>query len=285
MEAGGSGGLIMASQDAAAAPVAKLAVRGISKSFERRGQTMLALDNISFEIEPGEFFVVVGPSGCGKTTFLRIVQGLDAPTSGTVLLSGRPLTGPGADRGFVFQHDSLFPWRTVLRNVTFGAELKGVERKAAERAAREIVALVGLSGFESHYPHELSGGMRQRVNLARALAVDPDILLMDEPFAALDAITRETMQQELIRIVERTGKTVLFITHQIDEAVLLADRIVVFSARPGRVQKMITVDLPKPRALGVKRSPQFHQLVDEVWCLIGSGHASGAGEGGEDDAH
>jgi NitT/TauT family transport system ATP-binding protein len=264
------------------ATVPKLAVRGISKEFERRGQTMLALDDVSFEIQPGEFLVVVGPSGCGKTTFLRIVQGLDAPTSGTVLLSGRPLTEPGADRGFVFQHDSLFPWRTVLRNVTFGAELKGTDRKTAERAARDIVALVGLSGFENHYPHELSGGMRQRVNLARALAVDPDILLMDEPFAALDAITRETMQQELIRIVDRTGKTVLFITHQIDEAVLLADRIVVFSARPGRIQRMIDVDLPKPRALTVKRSPRFHQLVDEVWGLIGSGHA---GNGGQDEVN
>lgn len=247
----------------------KLSVQAISKSFESRGRTTIALDNISFEIAPGEFFVVVGPSGCGKTTFLRIVQGLDAPTSGTVLLSGRPLDGPGADRGFVFQNDALFPWRTALENVTLGAELKGVKRKAAEAAARDIVGLVGLAGFEHHYPHELSGGMRQRVNLARALAVEPDILLMDEPFAALDAITRETMQQELVRIVERTGKTVLFITHQIDEAVLLADRIAVFSARPGRLQKLVAVDLPRPRSLVVKRSPRFHALTDEVWGLIG----------------
>jgi NitT/TauT family transport system ATP-binding protein len=253
----------------------KLAVRGIRKAFERRGQTMTVLDDITFEIEAGAFFVVVGPSGCGKTTLLRIVQGLDAPTSGTVLLSGRPLTGPGADRGFVFQHDSLFPWRTVLQNVMLGNEMKGRPRKAAESVARDIIALVGLAGFESHYPHELSGGMRQRVNLARALAVDPDILLMDEPFAALDAITREAMQQELIRIVAQTGKTVLFITHQIDEAVLLADRIAVFSPRPGRLRKLITVDLPKPRSLAVKRSPRFRELADEIWDLIGGEPASG----------
>jgi NitT/TauT family transport system ATP-binding protein len=163
----------------------------------------------------------------------------------------------------------------VLGNVTFGLELRGVPRAAAARAAREIVALVGLTGFESHYPHELSGGMRQRVNLARALAVDPDILLMDEPFAALDALTREAMQQELVRIVDTTGKTVLFITHQIDEAVLLADRVAVFSARPGRLMRTIDIDLPRPRSLAVKRTPRFQALVEEVWGLIAQSHEAG----------
>jgi NitT/TauT family transport system ATP-binding protein len=256
----------------AADPAVKLAVRHVGKTFQRRGSSLVVLDDISFDVRAGEFFVIVGPSGCGKTTFLRIVQGLDRPSAGTILLSGKPLAGPGPDRGFVFQNDALFPWRTVLRNVTFGQELRGVPRRRASEAAHGIISLVGLKGFEGHYPHELSGGMRQRVNLARAFAVDPDILLMDEPFAALDAFTREAMQQELVRIVDQTGKTVLFITHQIEEAVLLADRIAVFSARPGRLMRTIAVDLPRPRALGVKRTPRFQQLVEEVWGLIAESH-------------
>ncbi len=251
---------------------AKLQVEGVTKTFRRRDDQLLVLDNISFDVRAGEFFVIVGPSGCGKTTFLRIVQGLDTPTGGRILLSGKPLTGPGTDRGFVFQNDSLFPWRTVLRNVTFGNELRGEAREKAERNARSIISLVGLSGFEGHYPHELSGGMRQRVNLARAINVEPDILLMDEPFAALDALTREAMQQELLRIAAETRKTVLFITHQIDEAVLLADRIAVFSARPGRLMCTIDVDLPRPRSLQVKRSARFQGIVDRVWNLVAESH-------------
>jgi NitT/TauT family transport system ATP-binding protein len=246
----------------------KLRVCGICKTFHRRGGSLPVLDDISFDVQAGEFFVIVGPSGCGKTTLLRIVQGLDSPTAGQVLLSGKPLSGPGPDRGFVFQHDSLFPWRTVLKNVTFGPELRGTRRAEAQESARSIISLVGLIGFEGHYPHELSGGMRQRVNLARAFAVNPDILLMDEPFGSLDALTREAMQQELLRVVAETGKTVLFITHQIEEAVLLADRIAVFSARPARLMRTIKVDLPRPRALAVKRSPPFQELVEQVWSLI-----------------
>ncbi|MBI4274429.1 MAG: ABC transporter ATP-binding protein [Rhizobiales bacterium] len=251
----------------------KLAVQEIGKTFHRRGGgSLTVLEDISFEVRAGEFFVIVGPSGCGKTTFLRIVQGLDAPSAGRIVLSGQPLHGPGADRGFVFQNDSLYPWRNVLRNVTFGAELQRKKRAANEKFARDIISLVGLNGFEGHYPHELSGGMRQRVNLARAFAVDPDILLMDEPFASLDALTREAMQQELVRIVAETAKTVLFITHQIDEAVMLADRIAVFGTRPGRLMRIIDVDLPRPRLLNVKRTPRFQELVDQVWTLIAQSH-------------
>jgi NitT/TauT family transport system ATP-binding protein len=256
----------------------KLRVAEVSKTFHRRDDSLLVLDRISFDVRAGEFFVIVGPSGCGKTTFLRIVQGLDTPSGGQILLSGKPLTGPGPDRGFVFQNDSLFPWRTVLRNVTFGNELRGEPRAQSERNARAIISLVGLAGFENHHPHELSGGMRQRVNLARAVSVQPDILLMDEPFASLDALTREAMQQELLRIVAQTGKTVLFITHQIDEAVLLADRIAVFSARPGRLMCIIDVDLPRPRSLQAKRSAKFQGIVDQVWNLIAESHGGAASE-------
>lgn len=257
----------------------KLSVSGLGKTFVTRGAPLVVLEDINLEIRTGEFFVIVGQSGCGKTTFLRIVQGLDGSTTGEIKLDGRPLQGPGPDRGFVFQNDSLFPWRTTLRNVTFGPELQGTPRKKAERDARDIISLVGLAGFEQHYPRELSGGMRQRVNLARAFAVNPDILLMDEPFAALDALTRESMQQELVRIVAETGKTVLFITHQIDEAILLADRIAVLSARPGRVARIIDVNLPKPRTLALKRTPEFNAMVEEVWGLI-----AGAEQGGTDAA-
>jgi NitT/TauT family transport system ATP-binding protein len=256
----------------------KLRVAEVSKTFHRRDDSLLVLDRISFDVRAGEFFGIVGPSGCGKTTFLRIVQGLDTPSGGQILLSGKPLTGPGPDRGFVFQNDSLFPWRAVLRNVTFGNELRGEPRAQSERNARAIISLVGLAGFENHHPHELSGGMRQRVNLARAVSVQPDILLMDEPFASLDALTREAMQQELLRIVAQTGKTVLFITHQIDEAVLLADRIAVFSARPGRLMCTIDVDLPRPRSLQAKRSAKFQGIVDQVWNLIAESHGGAASE-------
>jgi len=262
----------------AQAPDVKLRVAGVSKTFRRRDDQLLVLDNVSFDVRAGEFFAIVGPSGCGKTTFLRIVQGLEEPTGGSILLSGKPLVGPGPDRGFVFQDDSLFPWRTVLRNVTFGNELRGEPRAAAERSARSIISLVGLGGFESHYPHELSGGMRQRVNLARAINIEPDILLMDEPFASLDALTREAMQQELLRIVAQTGKTVLFITHQIDEAVLLADRIAVFTARPGRLMCTLDVDLPRPRSLQAKRSARFQGIVDRVWNLIAESHGGPVSE-------
>ncbi|HLH25856.1 MAG TPA: ABC transporter ATP-binding protein [Chloroflexota bacterium] len=247
----------------------KLETRGLSKTFiKATGGEVEALRDISLQIEEGEFICIVGASGCGKTTFLRILDGLIDQTSGEILLDGREVTRPGPDRGFVFQSDSLFPWRTVLDNVVFGLEVQGKPRKASVERAMEYIKLVGLSGFEKNYPHELSGGMRQRANLARALTVNPELLLMDEPFAALDAQTREIMQQELLRIWRGYQKTVIFITHQIDEAIYLADRVFVFTVRPGRVKTAIRVPFQRPRSLEIKRTPEFIGYVDQVWKLI-----------------
>ncbi len=211
---------------------------------------------------------MVGPSGCGKTTFLRIVAGLEPASSGSILLDGRALSGPGGSRGFVFQNDSLLPWRTVLGNALIGPEVAGQIGPRERQRTLDLLKLVGLGGFEGYYPRQLSGGMRQRVNLARALAIDPEILLMDEPFASLDAQTREIMQTELLRIWEQGRKTVLFVTHQIDEAVFLSDRVLVFARRPGRVQETVQIKLPRPRELAIKRSPEFVEYVDHIWRLI-----------------
>jgi NitT/TauT family transport system ATP-binding protein len=249
---------------------AAVAIQDLSMEFVSRGQRLLALQNIDLDIAPGEFFVIVGPSGCGKTTLLRVLQGLTKATRGRILVGGKPVTGPGPDRGFVFQQDALYPWRSVLRNVGFGLELQGIPKAQARARALAMIDLVGLNGFESHYPHELSGGMRQRVNLARALAIEPAILLMDEPFAALDALTRETMQHELLRIAAAAGTTVVFITHQIDESVFLGDRVAVFATRPGRLQEIIPIDLPRPRPPGVKQSPEFQSHVGRIVRLIGT---------------
>jgi NitT/TauT family transport system ATP-binding protein len=241
----------------------KLAVHALSKWFGE----LEALRDINVEIDRGGFVSVVGPSGCGKTTFLRIVAGLEAADGGEVLIDGRQVRGPGGDRGFVFQADNLLPWRTVLANALIGPEVAG--RAAAERRRTlDLLKLVGLEGFEDYYPRQLSGGMRQRVNLARALAVDPQILLMDEPFSALDAQTREIMQTELMRIWEQGRKTVLFVTHQIDEAVFLSDRVFVFARRPGRLQESVEISLPRPRSLAIKRTPEFVAYVDHIWRLI-----------------
>jgi NitT/TauT family transport system ATP-binding protein len=243
---------------------AKLSVRSLSKRFG----DLEALRDINAEIARGEFISLVGPSGCGKTTLLRIVAGLETATSGAVLLDGRAVTGPGGDRGFVFQNDNLLPWRSVFDNAMIGPEVAGRAGPASRRRTRDLLKLVGLAGFEGYYPRQLSGGMRQRVNLARALAIDPQILLMDEPFSALDAQTREIMQTELMRIWEEGRKTVLFVTHQIDEAVFLSDRVLVLARRPGRIQETVTVTLPRPRTLAVKRTPEFVAYVDRIWRLI-----------------
>jgi NitT/TauT family transport system ATP-binding protein len=244
--------------------VSKLAVHGLGKAF---GELQVLL-GIELAVARGEFIALVGPSGCGKTTFLRIVAGLEAASSGQVLLDGRVVSAPGGDRGFVFQSDSLLPWRTVFANAIIGREIAGQVGPAERARTMELLKLVGLEGFEHYHPRQLSGGMRQRVNLARALAIDPQILLMDEPFSSLDAQTREIMQTELMRIWEEGRKTVLFVTHQIDEAVFLADRVLVFARRPGRLRESVAIELPRPRSLAIKRTREFVQYVDHIWRLI-----------------
>ena len=239
-----------------------------SRSLTKRFGDLEVLRDISVMIGDGEFVALVGPSGCGKTTFLRIVCGLESADAGTVSVDGATVTGPGRDRGFVFQSDCLLPWRSVLDNTLVGLELAGRIGAADLARTRKLLGLVGLAGFESYFPRQLSGGMRQRVNLARALAIDPEILLMDEPFSALDAQTREIMQGELQRIWEEGRKTVLFVTHQIDEAVFLSDRVLVFARRPGRILEDVPIDLPRPRTLATKREPAFVALVDRIWRLI-----------------
>jgi NitT/TauT family transport system ATP-binding protein len=242
----------------------KLQIFHLGKSFGE----LQALHDINLVVERGEFIAVVGPSGCGKTTFLRIVAGLEPASSGKVELDGRAVTGPGGDRGFVFQTDNLLPWRTVFANAIIGREVAGKVGPAERRRTLELLKLVGLEGFENYHPRQLSGGMRQRVNLARALAIDPQVLLMDEPFSSLDAQTREIMQTELMRIWEAGRKTVLFVTHQIDEAVFLADRVLVFARRPGRLRESVAIELPRPRTLAIKRTAEFVRYVDHIWRLI-----------------
>jgi NitT/TauT family transport system ATP-binding protein len=244
---------------------------GIEYWLPRLSRTLPAVEGVTFEVEAGSFVSLVGPSGCGKTSILNAVAGLLTGYRGRVSVHGHPVTGPGHDRALVFQQAALLPWRTVLGNVMYGLECHRVARAEARRRARELIQLVDLGGFEHHYPHELSGGMQQRVNLARALAVDPSLLLMDEPFAALDAQTREYMQGELTRIWSIKRKTVLFITHQIDEAVYLSDRVVVLSARPGRIKEIVEVSLPRPRSLALKRTETFLDVERRVWDLIEPG--------------
>jgi ABC-type nitrate/sulfonate/bicarbonate transport system ATPase subunit len=234
----------------------------------RRGGTVTALERLSLEVREDEFVSIVGPSGCGKSTLLRIVAGLIRPTAGEVALDGRPVEGPGADRGMVFQSYTLFPWLTVQGNVEFGLRLRGLAAEERRRIAQRHIELVGLQGTESAYPKELSGGMQQRVAIARALANDPAILLMDEPFGALDAQTRSIMQELLLRVWEQTHKTVLFVTHDIEEAVLLSDRVYVMTARPGRIKAEVAVTLPRPREVGVIDTPGFIALRQQIHGLI-----------------
>src|SRR6266571_5146582 len=250
---------------------AKLSANGVVIEYwlHRSKALFTAVKGVDLTVRPGEFLAIVGPSGCGKTTFLNAVDGLIPIAEGSLTLDGREITTPGPDRAMVFQQPGLLPWRTVLGNVMFGVEAQRTlgKREAIERAKQQI-ELVGLSGFEDAYPLELSGGMQQRVNLARALLTDPEMLLLDEPFAALDAQTREMMQLELLRIWNRSRKTALFITHDIKEAIYLADRVIVFTKRPGRVKCEIQVDIPRPRDLRVKRDPKFLTYEDEIWESI-----------------
>jgi ABC-type nitrate/sulfonate/bicarbonate transport system ATPase subunit len=245
-----------------------VSVRGVSRRFTSAHGDTLALQSTDLEVAENDFITILGPSGCGKSTLLRIVAGLDRPTSGEVLLDGKRITGPGPDRGMVFQSYTLFPWLTVLDNVCFGLRERGMPRARQVEIARDFVAKVGLAGFEQHFPKQLSGGMQQRTALARALANQPRVLLMDEPFGALDHQTRELMQELLLGIWEAQRKTVLFVTHDIDEAVFMANRVVVMSARPGRIKVDRRVDLPHPRHYSVKTSPVFAELKAELTELV-----------------
>jgi NitT/TauT family transport system ATP-binding protein len=249
---------------------ARLTARGVGKSYRSgRGATTAALRDFSLSIADGEFVSLVGPSGCGKSTFLDCVAGLTSFDTGELLLDGRPVTGRGRTTAVVFQDPSLLPWRSTADNISYGMSVRH-QGCAADRARKtaSLVELVGLTGFERHYPGELSGGMRQRVNLARALATEPELLLMDEPFGALDAMTREQLQVELERIRVAGRVTVLFVTHDIEEAVFLSDRVVTMTGRPGTVSSVLDVDLPRPRDPSVKRSPAFTALEERLWSRL-----------------
>ncbi|WP_144639134.1 ABC transporter ATP-binding protein [Bordetella genomosp. 13] len=256
----------------------RIVVESVSQVFgvgKKRGadapRTFTALQDVSLTVEAGEFLVIVGPSGCGKSTLLDLLGGLARPSAGRVLLDGKPIVGPGLDRGIVFQQYALMPWRTARANVEFGLEsLRGVTRAERAERARECLALVGLTGFEDHYPHQLSGGMKQRVAIARSLAYQPGVLLMDEPFAALDAQTREQLQDELLRIWRTTGKTIVFITHGIDEAVYLGQRVAVMSSRPGRIKCIVDIesDWRDDEDDDVRASEAFVRDRHKVWTLL-----------------
>jgi NitT/TauT family transport system ATP-binding protein len=238
----------------------------------KRLEEFVALDDFSLSIREGAFVAIVGPSGCGKSTLLDIIAGLTkSKGSGNTVIDGRQVFGPALDRGLIMQGYALFPWRNVRRNVEYGLEVKGIPRKERGAIAQKFIDLVELTGFETRYPNELSGGMRQRVAIARALAYDPDVLLMDEPFAAVDAQTRETMQDELLKIQGKTNKTVIFVTHSIEEAVLLADQVVVMTPRPGRIKQIVDVTLPRPRtSADMRASADYGVIVHKVWELLHS---------------
>lgn len=245
-----------------------LMVEKLSISFLNQANEIQALENISLEIKKGEFVSVVGPSGCGKTTFLYCLAGLLEPKSGKVTFENKTITACGKDRSLVFQDPLLLPWRTVLSNISYGLEMQKQKKEEILKKSNYYVKLVHLNGFENYYPHQLSGGMRQKVNLARALANDPQILLLDEPFSHLDALTRERMQQELLNIFEKTKKTFLFVTHDIEEAIFLADKLIVLSKRPGRIKEIIKIDFPHPRYLPLKNKGQFYKTKQYVWELL-----------------
>ncbi|WP_433761636.1 ABC transporter ATP-binding protein [Nocardia sp. CA-135398] len=250
----------------------KLALAGVRKQFPVRGsnEEFTAIEDISLELRDGEFLVLVGPSGSGKSTLLDLLGGLSKPSAGRILLDGKPISGPGLDRGIVFQQYALLPWRTARTNIEFGLEAKGVRRRERRKIADEYLELVGLAGFGDRYPHELSGGMKQRVAIARSLAFDPEVLLMDEPFAALDAQTRESLQDELLRIWRATGKTILFITHGIDEAVYLGQRVAVLTSRPGRVKSVIDIDIDRNSGADVRSSEPFREARHQIWSQLQS---------------
>ena len=243
----------------------KLKIDNVVKEYVGNKGKTVALNGVSLDIKENEFICVVGPSGCGKSTLLNIIAGLLEPTSGAVYLDGKKIEGTGVERGVVFQGYALFPWRTVLKNVMFGLEMKRMPKDQAEKIAKKYIKAVGLEGFEHAYPKELSGGMRQRVAIARAYAADPEVLLLDEPFGALDAQTRVQLQSELLNTWEHEKKTCFFITHDVDEAIILAQRVIIMSARPGRIKKIVDIDIPYPRTQATKTDPRFMELKTEIW--------------------
>jgi ABC-type nitrate/sulfonate/bicarbonate transport system ATPase subunit len=250
-------------------------VQSITKRFLRpaasgeRAEVVRALEHVSFDVRESEFLSIVGPSGCGKSTLLRLMAGLVRADEGRIIVGNKDVTGPGPERAMVFQEYALLPWADVMTNIAFGLKLRGVPRASRMATARELIELVGLAGAERALPKQLSGGMRQRVSLARALAVDPQVLLMDEPLGSLDEISRRGMQAELLRIWERDKKTAVFVTHSVDEAVFLSDRIVVMGSHPGRVIDIIDVDLQRPRARGIDETPDFVRIRAAVWSALG----------------
>lgn len=247
----------------------KIKVQGIRKNFFRKGIQTEAIKGLSLNVNEKEFVTIIGPSGCGKTTFLRILAGLIPYDAGSIFVDGKPVEGPGFDRAMVFQQFNLYPWRNILDNVSIGLELRGYPKNKRYEIAQKYIKLVGLTGFEKHYPQEMSGGMQQRAGLARALAVNPDILLMDEPFASVDAQTRETLQTETLKIWSETQKTVVFITHSIDEAVYLSDRIILLTPRPGKVAEIFDVDLPRPRwSYDTHAHPVFVNLRSKISNIL-----------------
>lgn len=246
----------------------KVKIDGVRKVFQTRNGEMVALNGVDLDIKENEFICVVGPSGCGKSTLLNIIAGLHEPTSGRVLCDGEEVKGTGPDRGVVFQQYALFPWMTVKKNVMFGLELKGIKGKEAEEIAMKYIKMVQLEDFANHFPKELSGGMKQRVAIARAYAVDPSVLLMDEPFGALDAQTRTQLQQELLETWEKERKTCFFITHDVDEAIILAQRVIIMSARPGRIKEIVEIDIPYPRNQETKMSERFLELKNHIWSQV-----------------
>ena len=254
-------------------PMKDILAENLTIEYEllREKETLTALWNFNLLIQSGEFVVIVGPSGCGKTTFINSVVGLVKPTSGKLLCGGEPILGTGPGRVMVFQEYALMPWRTVQKNVEFGLELQGLLNSKTRKNISKYIDLVGLNGFVESLPHELSGGMQQRVGLARALATEPEVLTLDEPFGALDAMTREVMQAEFEKILERTKQTVIFITHSIDEAIAMGDRIVVMTAGPGRIKTIINNEIPRPRyELEIRKHPLYHSMREQIWDLLKS---------------
>jgi len=251
---------------------ASILVEAVSKRFAGRSGAVQALDAVDLTVREGEFIAIVGPSGCGKSTLMMLTAGLIPVSTGQITVGGKAIKGPNADLGIVFQQDVLLDWRTALQNVLLQAQIRSHDMKAADIEARQLLAMVGLENFADSYPHELSGGMRQRVSICRALLHKPPLLLMDEPFGALDALTRDQLQVDLLRLWQRARMTVLFVTHSIREAVFLADRVVVMSPRPGRIERIIDIDLPRPRRLALRETPEFaayDSMVTEIFKTLG----------------